>query len=151
MLKIFLLPCSRFGAHTRLSSPSGLGKDQVTAYSLPSNLQLNQWGLAGSWLVDKEKATLTKPSGKIAFRFHARDLHLVLSAGQDGKPIRFKVLLDGVIPSLSHGVDTDEQGNGVIKAQRLYQLIRQSKDIGEHTFSIEFLDDGVQAFAFTFG
>jgi hypothetical protein len=89
--------------------------------------------------------------GKIAFRFYARDLHLVLGPGTTGKPARFRVLLDGAAPAANHGADTDSNGAGVIYGQRLYQLIRQAGEVGEHVFSIEFLDSGVQAYSFTFG
>jgi hypothetical protein len=89
--------------------------------------------------------------GRIVFRFLARDLHLVLGPGQDGKPVRFRVLLDGAAPGAGHGADADADGQGVVTEQRLYQLIRQSGDVREHVFSIEFLDPGVQAYAFTFG
>jgi cytochrome c biogenesis protein CcdA/thiol-disulfide isomerase/thioredoxin len=121
------------------------------AYALPADLKRDQWGLTGEWKVAQDMGTLTKASGTITYRFHARDLHLVLGPGADGKPVRFKVLLDGVAPGANHGVDIDADGNGVVKEQRLYQLIRQTKNEGDHTFSIEFLDKGVQAFAFTFG
>jgi hypothetical protein len=101
--------------------------------------------------VDPEKAVLDAAQGKIVFRFYARDLHLVLGPGSDGKPVRFRVLLDGLAPLASHGTDTDPSGAGTIDRQRLYQLIRQTGEVGEHTFSIEFLDSGVQAYSFTFG
>jgi cytochrome c biogenesis protein CcdA/thiol-disulfide isomerase/thioredoxin len=133
------------------SSPTGFAQNRSKSYALPSKLELNQWGLAGTWAVDEEKAVLEHAPGKIAFRFYARDLHLVMGPGKNGKPIRFRVLLDGVAPAMNHGVDIDVNGNGVIQEQRLYQLIRQSGEVGEHIFSIEFLDDGVQAFSFTFG
>jgi hypothetical protein len=84
-------------------------------------------------------------------RFRARDLHLVLGPARDGKPVRFRVQLDGAVPGVIHGVDTDANGDGIVREQRLYQLIRQSRDVQEHTFAIEFLDSGVQAYAFTFG
>jgi hypothetical protein len=87
----------------------------------------------------------------VLFRFHARDLHLVLGPPASGRPVRFRVQLDGAAPAADHGIDTDAQGNGTIQEQRLYQLIRQSKDVHEHTFSIQFLDDGAQVYAFTFG
>jgi cytochrome c biogenesis protein CcdA/thiol-disulfide isomerase/thioredoxin len=132
-------------------SPGGFAQDKAKNYALPATLSLNQWGLSGAWRVTGEKAAQTGPSAKIAFRFHARDLHLVLGPGADGKPVRFRVLLDGVAPAGNHGVDTDADGNGVVAEQRLYQLIRQSNGSGEHTFSIEFPDGGAQAFAFTFG
>lgn len=133
------------------SSSGGFIQDKANTYTIPSDLTLNQWGLAGNWQVDKEKAVLNEISGKIQFRFYARDLHLVLGPSKNGKPIRFRVQLDGATPDMNHGVDIDKDGNGIVKEQRLYQLIRQSGEIKEHTFSIEFLDSGVQAFAFTFG
>ncbi len=133
------------------SSVNGFVQDHAQTYTLPAKLTLNQWGLEGNWTVDPEKAVLNQASGKIAFRFFARDLHLVVGTGKNGKPVRFRVLLDGAAPGDNHGVDTDANGNGSIQEQRLYQLIRQSGDIGEHTFTIEFLDPGVQAFSFTFG
>jgi cytochrome c biogenesis protein CcdA/thiol-disulfide isomerase/thioredoxin len=132
-------------------SPGGLIHDQLQTYVAPPSLDLNQWALGGTWLVDNEKAASSKGSGKIVFRFYARDLHLVLGPGPDGKPIRFRVQLDGSAPGANHGEDTDANGAGVIKEQRLYQLIRQSAGVGEHVFSIEFLDPGVQAYSFTFG
>jgi len=133
------------------SSPDGFVGDESKAYTLPYKFELNDWALEGNWLVDKEKAVLVSATGKLVFRFSARDLHLVLASNANGKPVRFRVLLDGIAPAKSHGMDIDEQGNGVITEQRLYQLIRQSGDVKEHTFTIEFLDEGVQAFSFTFG
>lgn len=132
-------------------SQGGFARGKSKDYVLPATLQRNQWGLAGDWRVTEEKAMLSGASGSIAFRFRARDLHLVLGPGVNGKPVRFHVLLDGAAPADNHGMDTDASGNGIIKEQRLYQLIRQSGDVGEHTFSIEFPDGGAQAFAFTFG
>jgi cytochrome c biogenesis protein CcdA/thiol-disulfide isomerase/thioredoxin len=132
-------------------SPGGLVQDRVRTYAVPSSLDLNQWALGGTWSVDSEKALLSKGPGMIVYRFYARDLHLVLGPGPDGKPIRFRVQLDGNAPGANHGADTDANGDGVIKEQRLYQLIRQAAAVGEHVFSIEFLDPGVQAYAFTFG
>ena len=140
-----------YGRAKNFISLNGVAHDHQQTYSSPETLQLNQWGLAGTWTVDTEKAVLDQANGKIAFRFFARDLHLVLGTGKNGKPVRFRVMLDGVAPSASHGTDTDENGNGMVREQRLYQLIRQSGGVGEHTFSIEFLDPGVQAFSFTFG
>jgi thiol-disulfide isomerase/thioredoxin len=133
------------------ASPGGFVQDQAHAYAAPAALKLNQWALRGSWNVDPEKAVLTAVGGKIEFRFYARDLHLVLGPGSDGKPVRFRVTLDGAAPAANHGADTDSGGAGTIDHQRLYQLIRQSGAIGEHVFSIEFLDPGVQAYSFTFG
>jgi len=133
------------------ASPGGLVQDQAHVYSLPAALKLNQWALGGSWNVDPENAVLGASGGKIEFRFYARDLHLVLGPGSGGKPVHFRVTLDGAPPAANHGADTDSGGAGIIDGQRLYQLIRQSGDVGEHVFSIEFLDPGVQAYSFTFG
>jgi cytochrome c biogenesis protein CcdA/thiol-disulfide isomerase/thioredoxin len=133
------------------ASPGGFSQDQPHRYSAPAALKLNQWALNGSWNVDPEKAVLSAVPGKIEFRFYARDLHLVLGPGSDGKPVRFRVLLDGAAPAANHGADTDSSGAGAIDRQRLYQLIRQTGDVREHVFSIEFLDPGVQAYSFTFG
>jgi hypothetical protein len=133
------------------ASPGGFSQDKLHGYSAPAALKLNQWALSGSWNVDPEKAVLGAVPGKIEFRFYARDLHLVLGPGRDGKPVRFRVLLDGAAPGANHGADTDSNGAGAIDRQRLYQLIRQSGDVREHVFSIEFLDPGVQAYSFTFG
>ncbi len=136
---------------THFSSPTGVARDQPKAYAEPSKLALNQWALAGHWTIHNEDGVLNQAPGTITFRFYARDLHLVMGPGADGKPIHFRVRLDGAPPDQNHGMDVDVQGNGVVHEQRLYQLIRQSKDVVEHTFSIEFLDQGVQAYSFTFG
>jgi cytochrome c biogenesis protein CcdA/thiol-disulfide isomerase/thioredoxin len=133
------------------ASPGGFAQDQAHAYAAPAALKLNQWALNGSWKVDPEKATLAAAPGKITFRFYARDLHLVLGPGSYGKPVRFRVTLDGAAPAGNHGADTDLSGAGVIDGQRLYQLIRQAGAVGEHVFTIEFLDAGIQAYSFTFG
>jgi len=133
------------------ASPGGFSQDQPHRYSAPAALKLNQWALSGSWNVDPEKAVLGAAPGKVEFRFYARDLHLVLGPSSDGKPVRFRVLLDGAAPAANHGADTDSSGAGAIDRQRLYQLIRQAGDVREHVFSIEFLDPGVQAYSFTFG
>jgi cytochrome c biogenesis protein CcdA/thiol-disulfide isomerase/thioredoxin len=133
------------------ASSGGLVPDALHSYEAPKSLTLNQWALAGSWKVDPEKGVLASPGGKIEFRFLARDLHLVLGPGQGGKPVRFKVTIDGAAPGASHGFDTDQNGAGTVQTQRLYQLIRQSGDIQEHVFTIEFLDAGVEAYSFTFG
>jgi len=136
---------------THFASAPDLARDQSQVYAAPGELRLNQWGLAGKWNVDKEKAALVRAPGNIVFRFHARDLHLVLGPGATLAPVRFRVTLDGAAPGANHGVDVDSSGSGVVGEQRLYQLIRQSGDVGEHTFVIEFLDVGVEAYAFTFG
>jgi len=133
------------------ASPGDLVHDIAHTYEVPASLALNQWALAGSWAVDPEKAVLQAAPGKIEFRFFARDLHLVVGPGADGKPVRFRVQLDGAAPGANHGTDTDADGSGVISEQRLYQLIRQSTGVGQHIFSIEFEDSNAQAYAFTFG
>jgi len=125
--------------------------DAPAEYTLPATLDLNSWGLAGRWTIGGENVQLSGPTGRIAYQFHARDLHLVLGPSKDGKPVHFKVLLDGKAPGAMHGTDVSADGDGVVTDQRLYQLIRQSDNQGDHTFSIEFLDSGVTAYAFTFG
>jgi cytochrome c biogenesis protein CcdA/thiol-disulfide isomerase/thioredoxin len=124
-------------------------RDKPSVYTAPGPYGRNQWGLTGTWTIGDEQVVLNKAPGKIVFRFHARDLHLVL--GATGKPVRFHVTLDGKEAGAMHGADTDAQGNGTVTQQRLYQLIRQSGAIADHTFEIEFLDPGVEAFSFTFG
>jgi hypothetical protein len=131
------------------ASPGGLARDQLKTYA-PASLKLNDWALEGPWLDKKQSAVSFAPGAKIAFRFHARDLHLVLgSAG--GKPVRFRVTIDGKAPGQAAGVDSAADGSGAVKEQRLYQLIRQKGPIEDRTFTIEFLDPGVEAFSFTFG
>lgn len=132
------------------SSVESVKRDASNHYSTPTTLKLNQWALQGNWQVGEQSALLKKSGGAINYRFYGRDLHLVLGS-QNGKPIPFKVTIDGDTPDTEHGVDVDAQGNGIIKEQRLYQLIRQSSEIREHTFKIEFLDTNAEAFAFTFG
>ncbi|SIT47486.1 Redoxin domain-containing protein [Paraburkholderia piptadeniae] len=132
-------------------SPGGEAADRAHAYAAPSNLGVNDWGLAGTWKVGAEHATLAAPDGRIVYRFHARDLHLVLGPGADGKPVRFRVTIDGAAPGDARGTDVKADGTGVVTEQRLYQLVRQSGDVADHTFAIEFLDPGVEAYAFTFG
>jgi cytochrome c biogenesis protein CcdA/thiol-disulfide isomerase/thioredoxin len=131
-------------------SPGGADEDKPRVYDA-GNPTLNQWGLVGEWTIGGERSALDKPDGAIVYRFHARDLHLVLGPAKDGKPIRFRVTIDGAAPGASHGSDTDPEGNGTVTGQRLYQLIRQSGPIQDRTFEIKFLDPGVEAFAFTFG
>ena len=133
------------------ASPGGIKQDTAHLYTEPMQLRLNEWGLAGKWTDHQQMAVLGAARGKIVFRFHARDLHLVLGPAADGKPVRFRVTIDGHAPGENHGVDTDGQGNGVVMDDRLYQLVRQKGPVTDHTFTIEFLDPGVQAFSFTFG
>ncbi|MBD9590752.1 cytochrome c biogenesis protein DipZ [Pseudomonas sp. PDM03] len=130
---------------------TSLVPDKLTTYNPPSQLALNDWGLGGQWTVGPERATSSAPASRIVYRFHARDLHLVLGPGADGRPVRFKVLIDGKAPGDAHGTDVAPDGSGSVTEQRLYQLVRQSGAVTDRTFSIEFLDPGVSAYAFTFG
>ena len=111
---------------------------------------LNQWALSGDWMARNDAVALNKPNGGIAYRFHACDLHLVMGPATPGSSIRFRVLIDGKPPGEAHGIDVDEQGNGNVTEQRLYQLVSQPKTVIDRQFEIEFLDPGVEAFAFTF-
>lgn len=130
---------------------TALVPDKVAAYNPPAQLALNDWSLGGQWHVGSERATASAPASRIVYRFHARDLHLVLGPGADGKPVRFKVLIDGKAPGDDHGMDVAPDGSGTVIDQRLYQLVRQSGGVTDRTFSIEFLDPGASAYAFTFG
>jgi thiol-disulfide isomerase/thioredoxin len=133
------------------ASPEKVHKNSIQVFSTPAKLSLNHWGLSGSWNVNVESAVLQAVPGKIVFRFHSRDLNLVLAPAKDGKPVRFVVRLDGAAPGENCGVDTAPDGSGEIREPRLYQLIRQKGPIVDRTFEIEFLDPGVQALDFTFG
>ncbi|WP_419689940.1 cytochrome c biogenesis protein DipZ [Burkholderia theae] len=133
------------------TSPGGVVRDTAHRYDAPARPDLNDWGLAGTWQVGAERASLAAPDGRIVYRFHARDLHLVLGPGANGQPVRFRVTLDGAAPGAAHGADVDAQGYGTVTGQRLYQLVRQPGAIADRTFAIEFLDRGVDAYAFTFG
>jgi hypothetical protein len=133
------------------ASPGGLKHDEPQVYRAPDELKLNQWALAGEWKDEDKIATLLSPTGSIEFRFHARDLHLVLGPAKAGKPVRFRVTLDGKAPGQDHGVDTDVDGCGAVTEERLYQLIRQQGAVQDRTFRIEFLVPGVHADSFTFG
>jgi thiol-disulfide isomerase/thioredoxin len=132
-------------------SPGGVVRDKQSVYAVPTQVNLNQWALSGEWTMAKNDIALNKPNGRIAYRFHARDLHLVMGPAQRGRSIRFRVFLDGKPPGTAHGTDVDDQGFGTATAQRLYQLIRQQPPIADRQFEIEFLDPGVEAFVFTFG
>lgn len=131
-------------------SPGGIKPDARHAYA-PAALRLNQWSLSGDWIVRAEHADLQAPGGRLAFRFQARDLHLVMGPSRSDRPVRFRIRLDGQAPGADAGVDVDAQGLGRIDSQRLYQLVRQAGGARERTFEIEFLDPGAQVFAFTFG
>jgi len=133
------------------ASPGGAVRNEVHTYTLPAEFTLNQWALAGDWTIGMSAVVLNKPNGRIAYRFHARDLHLVVSPSASGTPVRFRISIDGKPPGGAHGIDTDAQGNGIVTEPRLYQLIRQSGPISEKQFEIEFLDPDVEVHAFTFG
>ena len=134
-----------------LASPGGLKPDRRRLYVEPPRLELNQWALAGDWTVGEQIATLNEPGGRISFRFHARDLNLVLGSQSNDGPLRYVVLIDGTPPDADRGIDVDERGNGSLAEARLHQLIRQSGPITDRTFAITFLDPGAQAYVFTFG
>jgi hypothetical protein len=133
------------------ASPGGVVPDERHAYTIPPDLRLNRWALAGEWSVRPQAAVLARPGGRIAHRFHARDLHLVMGAADAERPARFRVRIDGEPPGAAHGGDADAAGEGRVAEPRLYQLVRQHGRIGERRFEIEFLDAGVEAYAFTFG
>ena len=135
----------------KFASPGGAVHDVAHDYAMLPAPTLNQWGLAGTWTVAGEHAVADAAHARIVYRFHARDLHLVLGPSVDGKPVRFRITLDGKPPGDDHGTDVDAQGNGSVGGQRLYQLVRQRGKVDDRTFEIEFLDPGAQAFAFTFG
>jgi thiol-disulfide isomerase/thioredoxin len=120
-------------------------------YAVPSPLRLNHWALSGNWTIRPQYAALNGTNGRVAFRFHARDLHLVMGPSEQGKSVRIRVRIDGQSPGNAHGTDIDADGNGTLDGQRLYQLIRQQHPIADRTFEIEFLDPGAAVFVFTFG
>jgi thiol-disulfide isomerase/thioredoxin len=135
----------------RFASPGGVLPDAPRDYALPTVLGLNEWALSGTWTVRAEPAVMNTAGGRIAYRFHARDLHLVLGPAEPGTSVRFRVLLDGESPGAAVGVDLDDEGYGIVTESRLYQLIRQPMPIVDRQFEIEFLDPGVEALVFTFG
>ncbi|MEP9375096.1 cytochrome c biogenesis protein DipZ [Aquabacter sp. CN5-332] len=135
---------------TGFVSPDGVGGDIPRTYKAGAP-RLNQWGLSGNWTVGAERVMLNEAGGAIVYRFSARDLHLILGPGRDGKPVRFQVTIDGKTPGADHGADIDAEGYGTVLETRLYQLVRQAGDVRERTFEIRFLDLGVEAYAFTFG
>jgi thiol-disulfide isomerase/thioredoxin len=140
-----------YGRTERFASTERLAQDSRKTYSAPVRPSLNEWGLSGSWDVGAESAVLQGAPGKIIFRFHARDLHMVLGPAKNGKPVRFRVTLDGGAPGDDCGLDSASDGAGEVRDPRLYQLIRQRGQVKDRTFAIEFLDPGIQAFSFTFG
>jgi hypothetical protein len=133
------------------ASPGGAAWDERRVYAAPARLRHNHWALAGDWTVERQAAVLHEADGRIAYRFHARDLHLVMGPAVRGTSVRFRVRIDRQPPRAAHGTDVDDQGDGTVSEQRLYQLVRQRGPVTERTFEITFLDPGVQAYAFTFG
>ncbi len=140
-----------YGRTENFASPGDAAPDEPRDYAVPERLRLNQWALAGDWTVHQQATALNSAGGRIADRFHARDLHLVMGPAARGTLVRFRVLIDGRPPGAAHGADVDDQGKGTVTDQRLYQLIRQPGPIADHTFEITFLDPGIEAYAFTFG
>jgi len=133
------------------ASPSGVAFDKGHVYVASARLRLNEWALAGDWTVGRQATVLNAAEGRILYRFHARDLHLVMGPAARGTSVRFRVRVDGQPPGAAHGGDVDDRGNGTVSEQRLYQLIRQPQPITDRLFEIVFLDPGVEAYAFTFG
>ena len=134
----------------RFTSPGDAALGGRRVYELPARLGVNAWALAGDWTIGSEQVSLVRAGGSIAYRFHARDAHVVLSRGSR-EPVRFHVLVDGAPPGQSHGVDVDEDGHGVLEGGRLYNLVRERDAVRERTLEIAFLDAGAEAYAFTFG
>jgi thiol-disulfide isomerase/thioredoxin len=133
------------------ASAGGLAIERTKRYALPQRLNLNTWALGGEWKVESEAARVQEAGGRIAFRFHARDLHLVMGPTMRGSAVPFRVLLDGKPPASAHGTDVDADGRGMVVEPRMYQLIRQPAPIAERRFEIEFLEAGAAAYSFTFG
>jgi thiol-disulfide isomerase/thioredoxin len=133
------------------ASPGGGMLDTPRRYELPARWRLNDWALSGDWTMKRQAAVLTKPNGILAYRFHARDVHLVMGPATPGTTVKFRMSIDGQPPGAAHGSDIDEQGFGTVSEQRLYQLIRQPGPIADRQLDIEFLGPGVEAYAFTFG
>jgi cytochrome c biogenesis protein CcdA/thiol-disulfide isomerase/thioredoxin len=140
-----------YGKAQRNINPGPWAKDQRHDYALTPPIRLNDWSIGGAWTVGVEDAALNASGGRIVFRFHSRDLNLVLGPGADGRPVRYRIKVDGQAPGADHGVDADAAGAGSVTSQRLYQLVRQSGPLRDRTFEIEFLDAGVRAYSFTFG
>jgi thiol-disulfide isomerase/thioredoxin len=134
-----------------LASPGGAELDKPRTYFAPDSLELNHWALSGDWTIGRGASVLNQADGRIAFRFHARDVHLVMGPRARGTSVPFRVLVDGEPPGAAHGLDVDEQGHGTVAEQRLYQLIREPGSITDRTFELTFLAPGVEAYVFTFG
>ena len=134
-----------------LASPSGAELDEPRNYVAPDSLKLNHWALSGDWTIERGASVLNRADGGLAFRFHARDVHLVMGPRARGASVPFRVLVDGEPPGDAHGLDVDEQGHGTLSQQRLHQLIRERGAITDRTFEITYLAPGVEAYCFTFG
>ncbi len=135
----------------RFASPGGVTARTDRAFTLPERLKLNHWALSGNWTMRGDGVVLNEVGGRILFRFHSRDVHLVLRRAEGGGPVPFRVLVDGETPGAARGVDVDPGGNGVVHDDRLYQLVRQHPAVAERTFEIAFRAPGVEAYVFTFG
>jgi thiol-disulfide isomerase/thioredoxin len=133
------------------ASPGGAELDEPRTYVAPDPLRLNQWALSGDWTAERRACVLNQADGRIAFRFHARDVNLVMGPRSRDTPAPFRVLVDGEPPGAAHGLDVDERGHGTLSQQRLYQLVRERGSIADRTFEIAFLAPGVEAYCFTFG
>ncbi len=133
------------------ASPGGVAFDESRTYVAPDSLKLNHWALSGEWAIESGASVLDRGEGGIAFRFHARDAHLVLRGRERGMSVPFRVLIDGETPGDAHGSDVDEEGHGVVTQSRLYQLVREQGSITDRTFEITFLAAGIEAYVFTFG
>jgi thiol-disulfide isomerase/thioredoxin len=140
-----------YGRTENFASPGGVAPDGRTVYSVPDPLRVEHWALAGTWTVGSHATVLDEADGRIAYRFHARDLHLVMGPPGRGSAVRFRALLDGEPPGADHGVDIDAEGHGTVTEQRMHQLVRQHGDIEDRTFEITFLEPGVELYVFTFG
>jgi thiol-disulfide isomerase/thioredoxin len=135
----------------RFASPGGAAWEERRSYSTPSPLLLNQWALSGEWTLGRKAVHLNEAGGSLSYRFSARDVNLVMGPAHRGQPVRFQVRVDGNPPGAAHGVDVDERGEGTAEDRRMYQLVRQTGAVGEHTFEITFLEPEVEAYIFTFG
>jgi thiol-disulfide isomerase/thioredoxin len=140
-----------YGQAQHFASPGGAERDEPRAYAAPDQLRLNQWALSGDWTIGRGACVLDGVAGRIAFRFHARDVNLVMGPPARGTSAPFVVLVDGEPPGAAHGLDVDEQGHGTLSEQRLHQLVRERGSIGDRTFEIAFLAPGAEAYCFTFG
>ena len=140
-----------YGRTERFASPGGIVRDRRHAYAVPTRLRLGEWALAGDWTLGERLATANAPEARIACRFHARDLHLVMGLAAGARDARFRIAIDGRPPGADHGIDVDAEGNGTIVQPRLYQLVRQAGAIDDRVLEVAFLDPGIEAWSFTFG